>query len=332
MKKKISAGLLATLIILGGMLLPVGMAYAEDEPASGSALEISPSGTRLTLSPGDVLEGKADHCPKENDEGCAITVKNIGADPIKYRVYASPYAVKGENNELSFSEEASTTYTQLSRWITVQNADGEYREEAQYTVQPGETQTVRYKVVVPESIPGGSQYAVIWAQIMSEGEGGGIETVGQIGAVLTGRSTEDTRETAEIQEYDFTKFGFHGPLHASATVQNTGNVDFAIKYYYTAKTLFGKVLHSNEKGENMVAAYPDTTYHVNYDWEDTPFLGIFQVEWKIVAADQERTETAVVIIMPIIVMIVMILLLTVIIIWIIIISRKRKERKARKLV
>ena len=317
--------------VLMGALVSVPRAWAEGGTASSSALELSPSGTRLTLSPGDVLEGRADHCPQENDDGCAITVKNIGTGTVRYRVYTSPYAVKGENNELSFAEEASTTYTQLSRWIDIKNADGQYEKEAEFTVRPGETQTVAYRVTVPDDIPGGSQYAVIWAMILSDetSEGGGIETVGQVGAVLTGRSTEDIVETATVTDYDFTKFAFSGPLHAQATIENTGNVDFAGKYTYTAKTIFGKELYTS--GEQVVAAYPETTYHVNFDWENTPFMGIFQVEWKVIAADVNMTESHIVIVMPVIVIIVLVLLLTVMIVWIIIISRKRKERKARKL-
>jgi len=330
MTKNFIKTLVAVAVLAGGMMSATS-AWAEGETTSSNALELSPSGTRLTLSPGDVLEGNADHCPKENDDGCAITVKNIGSAPVRYRVYTSPYAVKGENNELSFSEEASTTYTQLSRWIDIKGADGNYTKEAEFTIQPDETQTVGYRVTVPDDIPGGSQYAVIWAMILGdESEGGGIETVGQVGAVLSGRSTEDVRETAVISDFDFTKFTFSGPLHAQATIENTGNVDFAAKYTYVAKTIFGKVLY--DSGEQVVAAYPETTYHVNFDWDKAPFMGIFHVEWKIVAADQEMSESHIVVIMPIIVIIVVVLLLTVMIIWIIIISRKRKERKARKLV
>lgn len=327
MSKNISKAIVAVALILGA-LVPAAGVFAEGQ-ASGNALELTPSGTRLTLSPGDVLEGNAAHCPSENEEGCAITVKNIGSAPIRYKVYTSPYAVKGEDNELSFADEASTTYTQLSKWITIQNTNGEYVPEAEFYVQPGERQIVRYRVTVPEEIPGGSQYAVIWAQMMSDEESGGIETIGQVGAVLTGRSTEDIRETATITEYDFTRFTFSGPLHAQATIENTGNVDFMAHSYYTAKTLFGKELYTEEI---KTPAYPGTTYHVNFDWEDAPFLGIFTVEWKVQAADAEHIESHIVVIMPIIVIIVMVLLLTVLIIWTIIIIRKHKERKARKLV
>ena len=334
--KKLFAGALAFGLVLASVVSLTGLAttasvYAESaEGGQRNALQVTPSGARLTFGPGEVLEGHAEHCPR-GDDGCSLTVTNIGTGPIHFRVYISPYVVSGEANELSFSEENATSYTQLSRWVEIQNEDGEWGKEAVFYAEPNEGKTVQYRITTPEDMPGGSQYAVIWAQIMSDGESEGIETVGQIGAVLTGRSTENIVETAEISDYDFQKFAFNGPLTAQATVKNTGNVDFAARYYYVAKTIFGKELYSNGE-DDFVAAYPGTTYHIEHVWEDTPFLGIFQVEWKIVAADAEETHSAVVIIMPIIVMIVMILLLTVIIIWIIIISRRRKELKARKLV
>ncbi len=333
--KKLIAGILAAGVTVASLIAPVattaGQVYAEEaEGGSRNALQVTPSGARLTFSKGEVLEGHAEHCPR-GDDGCSITVTNIGTGPIRFRVYVSPYVVSGEENELSFTEESSTSYTQLSKWIKIQNEEGEFVDEAIFSAEPNEGKTVQYRITTPEDMPGGSQYAVIWAQIINDGESNGIETVGQIGAVLTGRSTEDIVETAEISDYDFMKFTFGGPLTAKATVKNTGNVDFAARYYYTAKTIFGKELYSNGT-EDFVAAYPGTTYHIDFEWEDPPFLGIFQVEWKVVAADQEETHSAIVIIMPIIVMIVMVLLLTVIIIWIIIINRKRKERKARKLV
>lgn len=329
--RKILSSLLVGVALLAGVAVPGGFAQAAEEAESRSALEVTPSGAKVTLSPGEVLEGSNANCPVGGD-GCAITVKNIGTGAVRFKVYMSPYVVRGEKNELSFAEEESTSHTQLSKWITVQNKDGEFVSEAVFSAEPGETVKIPYRIDVPADIPGGSQYAVIWAQIMNDGGGGGIETVGQVGAVLSGRSTVDVVETVEINDYDFQKFAFGGPLTATATVTNTGNVDYLVNYYYTAKTLFGKELYTNRGKEDAIAAYPGTTYHINLEWGDTPFLGIFQVGWQISAAGETRTESAIVVIMPIIVMIVLILLLTVIIIWIIIISRKRKERKARKLV
>lgn len=330
MKKFVS--ILALLgMLAGAVVAPTASVWAEGEQNdSPNSLQMSPSGTRLTLVAGETLEGHAANCPN-TEEGCAIKVTNTGTEGFRFQVYITPYVVSGEDNELTFDEEKATAYTQISRWITVQNANGEYVEEAEFSLQPGESRVIPYRVVIPTDIPGGSQYAVIWAQIMNDGEfKGGIETVGRAGAVITGRSAGDSNEAAEILDVEFTSFAFSGPLSSAATVKNVGNTDFVVKYSYTARTLFGKEMYSS--GEKTTAAYPGTEYHISTDWEDTPFMGIFQAEFKISAAGEEKVEKHIVVIMPVFVLILLILLLTIIIVWIIIIIRKRKERKARTLV
>lgn len=331
MKKFIVSALALAGLVLGVVTLPVGTAWAEEEQnSSPNSLQMSPSGVRLTLVAGETLEGHAANCPK-TEEGCAIKVTNTGTEGFRFRVYITPYVVSGEENELTFDEEKATAYTQISRWITVQNANGEFVKEAEFALQPGESRVIPYRVSIPTDIPGGSQYAVIWAQIMSDSEfKGGIETVGRAGAVITGRSSGDSHEAAEITDIDFTRFAFSGPMHSGATVKNVGNTDFVVKYSYTARTLFGKEMYAS--GEKTLAAYPGTEYHLGLDWEETPFMGIFQAEFKISAAGETKTEKHIVVIMPVFVLILLILLLTIIVVWIIIIIRKRKERKARTLV
>lgn len=327
--RKMILGVVSALLMLGGAFsaIPVYADEGDDAFASANILQVAPSAVRVTLDAGEVLEGNAEHCPSDIPKGCVIQVTNTGNTTYRYRVYTTPYVVKGEDNALSFDE--VTSYTQLSRWITIRNDAGEYVKEAQFTIGPNESQTISYRVDVPEDIPGGSQYAVIWAQVLSDGSDASIQTVGQIGSVITGRSTGDTNEAGEILEYDFQKFAFSGPLTAHAAIKNTGNTDFAAHYSYIAKTFFGKELF---KDEGMIPAYPGTTYKVDTTWEEVPFFGIFQVEFKITVAGEERSESRIVIVMPIIMMILFILLLTIIIVWIIIIIRKRKERKTRKLV
>lgn len=306
-------------------------AYAEGESPS-TFLQMSPTAVTITLEGGDVITGDSDKCPTDViDGGCVVEIKNIGTGTFRYKVYASPYVVSGENYELNFSESASTSYTQISRWVTFQNADGNWVDSVIKEINPGETQTIRYKITVPEDVPGGAQYAVIWAQTINDNNSSssGVSTTSQAGMVISGRSIGDTRQTAEVTDYDFTRFTFGGSLTAQATIKNTGNADFDAHYSYTAKTLFGKELY---KDSGSIATFPDTPYHVDVNWENTPFLGIFQVEFSINAADQKINESHIVVIMPLFIMILLILLLTVVIVWIIIIIRKRKERKARTLV
>ena len=329
MKKLINIVLAGVMILAGATVLPQA-AHAEGEETPETWLQLSPTAVTVTLMGGDVLEGKSDKCPKNVEEGCVMEVKNIGTKGFRYRVYSSPYVVKGENYDLDFSEEASTSYTQISRWITIMGEDGAYAKEAEFAIEPGETQYIHYRIDVPEDVPGGAQYAVIWAQTLGGSTTGtGVQTISQAGMVISGRTIGNTQQTAEVYEYGFDRFVLSGPLTAKATIKNTGNTDFDAYYTYNAHTIFGKEIYTDQ---GTIATFPDTEYHININWENPPLLGIFQVEFRVSGADTVKTETHIVIIMPIFVMILLILLLTVAIVWIIIIIRKRKERKTRTLV
>lgn len=330
--KKIIASVVALILAVMGVTTYGGVVRADDaeQVVNGDSLKLSPSGTYLSLTGGETLEGAMDGCTKTYGLGCEVTVENAGTQAFTYKVYITPYIVSGADNNLSFSDEnGGTAYTQISRWIKVMNAAGEWADEAVFTIKPGEAQTIKYKVAVPENVPGGSQYAVLWAQILNDKEEAGIQTIGQVGSVISGRAVGNSYTTAKVSNVKIDHFSLGGTLNASADIENTGNTDFPVYYSYVARTFFGKEVYRKELQE---AAYPEITYHLEATWEDAPMLGIFQVEFKIDGADQSITKSGVVIIMPLVVLILLILLLTIVIVWIIIIIRKRKERKARKMV
>lgn len=325
----------AIAMLLGLAVLGAGSVYAdegEDDELPPTYIQMSPTAVTITLEGGDVITGNSDKCPTDViDGGCVVEIKNVGSQAFRYKVYASPYVVKGEDYSLDFSESASTTYTQISRWINFANENGGWSNTVTREIQPGETQTIAYRIDVPEDVPGGAQYAVIWAQTINDANGGssGVSTLSQAGMVISGRSIGDTRQTADVYDYDFMRFTFGGALTAQAVIKNTGNADFEAHYNYSAKTLFGKEIYEDS---GSIATFPDTEYHVNVNWENTPFLGIFRVTFALDGADARVSESHIVVIMPLFIMILLILLLTVVIVWIIIIIRKRKERKARTLV
>lgn len=315
---------------LVGCSTPTYAEGEEEEALPSKWLQISPAAATVTLMGGDVLSGNHEKCPTELDAGCAIEIKNIGSESFRYKAYASPYNV-GSNNELNFSEEANNPYSQLARWITILQPGGDYQKEVISEIAPGETQTLYYRIDVPEDVPGGAQYAIIFVQTLSDpaSSSTNIQTLSQAGMVISGRSIGDVRQTAEVTDYSFQRFSFGGTLNAKATVKNTGNTDYSAYYYYTARTLFGKEIYEDK---DAIAAFPGNEYQIDLNWDNIPFLGIFTVEFKISAADIVKTETHIVVVMPVFIMILLILLLTIIIVWIIIIIRKRKERKARTLV
>lgn len=337
--KRILTAVLLMLVGVGGCLTLPSYAAEENKDENelpATWLQISPSGAAVTLEGGEVIQAGSSNCPVEVEDptngktDCAVEVKNIGSKSFTYKLYVAPMTFKS-GNEVDFSSDSSATYTQIARWTTLyDDMKKEYVNELYRTIAPNETQKIHYRISVPDDVPGGAQYAAIFAQTTgSTASGTGVSTIAQVASQIYGRSIGDTVQTATIDDYNFTRFTLGGKLTAHASFKNTGNTDFNARYSYKAMTLFGKELYSDE---GSTTTFPGVDYDFDVVWDNPPMLGIFSVQFKVTAADAVRDETHIVVIMPIFIMILLILLLTVIIVWIIIIIRKRKERKARTLV
>ncbi|MBR2997258.1 hypothetical protein IKF33_02410 [Candidatus Saccharibacteria bacterium] len=316
-------------ILLGGLFCFSYPAAAEGEEGGGETptpdiwLQISPVSKRVKIAASETQDGE-------------FTVENIGAKDFDYKVYATPYyATSGETYDWNFTIENS--YTQIARWITFADKDGNYGKEATFNIKKGEKQTIKYRITTPDSIPSGGQYAALFAQSLEDNttktEGtAGIKTISRVGMVLYAKADGDTRDVAEISNYSFDKFKLSGNLKATATIKNDGNTDFTTSVNYTVKTLFGKELYTLPEGQKSYILLPETERTINVEWADTPFMGIFQVNYKVSALDQVKDQTSIVLVLPIFVGIIALLLLTIIVIWAIILIRKRGERKSRLLV
>ena len=99
--------------------------------------------------------------------------------------------------------------------------------------------------------------------------------------------------------------------------------------------IFGNVYYESTAASAgaRISVIPDTELVVSDTWNETPFFGLFNVEWTVYANGQaSETITKFVAIIPPVLIIVMILLLTIVIVWIIIVIRKRKERRSKFMV
>jgi len=311
----------ATVLGVGAVTLssPRIDTYAEEGQANTPAvwLQISPVSNRVSLSKG----GEYDY---------SFTVSNIGSEAFGYHVYAAPYSITSEDYAVSFSTE--TNRTQVARWIKFHTENGEYSDTASFKIEPGETQSVSYRITVPDDIPDGGQYACIFAESdETEGSvsGSGIKTVSRVGLIVYGRTDGNTVDKAEIKDVQIPGFMTSGKITTESKVINAGNTDFEAVYSLNIKSIFGRQLYEKNNSYNVL---PDTERRVHMDWEGTPFMGIFQVHYVVRALDQIEETTRLVVIMPIFVIVLSIILLTLIIIWIIILIRKRRERKSRLLV
>ena len=152
MKKKsrskiVIAGILFSMLV--GVLLPIGV-FAEDEGANNSP-EVG--GTSISLMP----VSKVLQISSNSNYEDTLTVNNDGDEKMDIEVYAAPYSyVYSEADgayKLGFSHQ--NNFTQITRWIKVEDKNGEWKEKAEYSIPAHESLTVKYRITTPNDIPAG---------------------------------------------------------------------------------------------------------------------------------------------------------------------------------
>ena len=331
--KKISRlilGLVAFIVAFAAAATPT---FADEE---GTSADLS---TSISISP--VSEILSIEGGKTYDEDLVLKVTNGSSADMRFEVYAAPYSFtfSEDQNEYVLGFSQDNTYTQITRWIWFKNANGEYVEagtKPTYTAGPGETVEVAYRIVTPDSIPAGGQYAVIFAHTLSGSmTTSGIKTEASPGLVIYARSIGETIKTSEISDLKINreitkKKETLTHINATAKVKNTGNVDLTAVGTLTVKSIFGRECYATPAGTSAISVLPETELTISDEWEETPYFGLFNVTWKIVGTGAEtKTISAVILILPAPIIVAFIVLLTIITLWVIIRVKKRKARRSR---
>jgi len=310
--------LLVTLFSLFfGLLACSGLAFAEDG-SGGVNIKISPVSNYFTVKAGDV-------------QNYMFTISNKGDEPFSFKLYTAPYVVVDDEYTVNFDGANATHYNQITRWVTFKDKEGNYVSEPTFDLAAGEEKTIYYRVTVPDDIPEGGQYCVIFAESINNTkiESTGVTAVSRVALTLVGHGAGITNNDAEIVDYSVSHpFTLEG-ITASAKVKNGGNTDFETSYTFTVKSIFNKILHTSNMSFTVL---PETERRFGVSWAEAPLFGIFKAAFTVSAGDVTRSEEHIVLTVPLFMIIIMVFLLTALVIWIIILVRKRKERSSRLVV
>ena len=328
---KISVALLA--VVCGTLFAASPAAFADESEelqAAATSISISPVSKILQISASSVYED-------------TFKVTNNSSNSMKFEVYAAPYSYtyseSDDSYRLGFNRE--NTYTQIVRWITFRDANGNFVEKAVFTADPNSSVEIAYKISTPDSIPAGGQYAVLFAHTLSDNAtSSGIKTEASPGLVVYGRAEGETKVVSEIsgleilqtQEVDGETKNI---ISGKAKVKNDGNVDFMASGKLKVSGIFGQVFYETPATSTRArtSIIPESELPISDSWDDTAFFGLFNVEWTVTASGSEpQTISKLILIMPPVIIVTIILLLTIIIVWIIIVVGKRKERRAKFMV
>ena len=318
------------LLLLAGVLMPVrvfaeGEEESEETESSGTSISLMPVSKVLQISGGSNYED-------------TVTVTNDGDDKIDIEVYAAPYSyVYSEQDnvyKLGFSQE--NRFTQITRWITFEDTNGEWKNKTTYSIDGHKSLAIKYKISTPDDIPAGGQYAVIFAHTLTAvTSSNGIRTEASPGMVIYGRNNDgEIKTTATISDMTI-KLGIEengtkrDNFYASAKVKNDGNVDFSAVGKLKVESILGGGSYETPGDRGRISVIPESELVVHDEWEESPSFGLYKVTWTVTAGDATEVTETVIFVNPLPFIIVTILLLTILIVCIIMGIRKRKERRSR---
>lgn len=289
----------------------ISPAFADDTPTSDRPsvwIQLSPVLKSFELSPGKDAED-------------TFTVQNIGSGTFSYKVYAAPYNITSEQYDADFSQD--TAYTQISRWVTFKDADGNFSESATFTIEPEEMQEITFRINTPEDLPAGSQHAIIFAESLKKSEVQGVSAVSRVGLNLRAVALGETNNSSEITDWNTSSYLPSGNITSSILVKNTGNVDIAAGYDYTIENISGKILYEKNNALDVLAA---TNRRFDFEWEETPLAGIFNVKLTIAAGNSTETYSQIVVVLPPAIIVITVLAAAFFIIMLILFIRHRRSR------
>lgn len=268
-------------------------AAGETVPKEGAAIEISPLTKRVALRAGQ-------------EYASSISVKNTGDEATTISVYATPFSVSEDGETQLF--DAETSYTQISRWITVKNNEGSYEPKVTFRLKPGDDKTIDYKISVPEDVPGGGQYAVLFVESLPEDKSENkIHISSRAGMTIYATMPGEPNRSVHLGDINVNSIVTDGNIGVQTYVQNDGNIDFQTSVEISAYSIFGKQLY---KDSVLVSIFPESSKTIFAHWENAPTFGLYRLEYAISALNLYTTGSRIILAMtPFVIVLAIILLL-----------------------
>jgi hypothetical protein len=274
-------------------------AGSEGQPAEGS-LGIDPAKQEIDIEAGRAVEG-------------SFRIISTWSRPLDVRIYAEPLSV-GEDGSPDMEKE--TMRTQISRWIEF-DADT-------LTIPAGGQEEVSYSVRVPDDIPDGGQYAVIFVE-ETKPRGEGINIVSRVGMLLYAHAKGRTRESGKVLSTDLGGFWYmHGPVTTSAEALNSGNVDseFTASLSVRDRVSGRAIYHGSSVAPTILL--PGERGELTASWDASPMPGLYRITQTIKGPGVERSSSRVIIVAPLWALIAALVLIAFIVVQVIYLSHLKR--------
>ena len=334
MKLKFIHGLLVgTIAVLGGISLIGGTQACAEEASTPQndnlpvvGLGINPVSQTIQISPSSTYDN-------------VFKVTNNSDGETTARIHVAPYSYLYNEDkdlyELVYHHENS--FTQITHWIEIKDKFGNYVKEATFSLEAHEELEIEYRIVSPENIPAGGQYAVIIAQTSTNNSiTSGIKTEAGVGMIVRGYSTEgETIISGEVRDMTINEEkGKESKIYATAKIKNVGNIDLGATGILKVTPIIGSDSYETaaNSGSGMITVLPESELVLKDEWINAPEFGIYKATWTVTINGEKQVIEKIIFRNSLALIAVLIMLLTSIIIFVTIAVKKRARRRPKSVI
>lgn len=259
--------LLLVATLLTGLVSSSLVKAAQDQ----LSISISPVIFDLTADPGTTLTN-------------TIKITNVSTTKSQEIVMSVEAFTGTETGEAVVSDTGDPDYS-LKDWISFSPAD--------FTMAPGKSQDVTYKIKVPSNAEPGGRYGSILASTpqSSLNTGTGVATVQKVGALVLLRVSGPINYLATIKSFTPAKSLFeHAPINFSMLIHNDSTVHITPKGFVTISNSFGQKVADVPIPERIILPKEDRILEVS--WNGPASIGHYTATVLLVYGDKGNQVAA----------------------------------------
>jgi hypothetical protein len=304
---------LGVILVMAASLIFAAPVFADECTETGAGVLVTPIAKNLTIDGGGA---------RIDD---TFTVQNQANKESVFKIYAAPYS-EGEGKK-DFEKE--TNFTQISRWIKFLDASGGLVDTLEIRVPACSKREVNFRVITPDSIPDGGQYAVIFTESSDEGSSviNSASRVGMLvyahvngGETIREISIDDLKIGKKVDSSDKTV------IFAGAKLKNGGNIDLDVTTTLTIKNILGHEVYKNSSGVSLLPG--SAVKEISDVWDSAPYLGLFVVDYEImVGGEVKASSSQVVLLLPLPVLILVVPALIVVVVGVVLFIKKQRNKR-----
>ena len=270
--KRIITGLLAGLLLMGGLMPPATASAAE----SVDRITLSPVAKHYLFKPG---EAKKD----------SFNVINDGDSAYDFSVYARPYSVGSTDEDYSPNFTAQPPNADVYQWVQF--------DKSQYHLKPGDSVEVKYTIRVPQNASPGGHYGVLFVETMppANDKENSIMRRKRLGLIVYATVKGTFKTDSSSQPISIPFFQLKPPVSASQTIANTGNGDFTVTGTMNVYDAFGTRKYQVTKDYTIL---PDSIRKMPFEWSSAPWFGLYKVQLTTKYLHHIDTKTSYVLLAP----------------------------------